>query len=203
MEQETDTTPPLSGPRSWIVLAMVALMATFLALAWFRPGLLLPETQQGSSPEFSLIDQQGRPVAVASYRGQYPLFYFGYASCPDICPADLTMATSALRRMGAEADGVQPVFVSVDYLRDGPETLAPYVKAFHPRLAGLSGSREQIERAAAAFGVLFQVKQSGEEVTVDHSTDFYLLDPAGRMLAVIPGVRNPQAFEDQLRNLLP
>jgi protein SCO1/2 len=87
---------------------------------------------------FELIDQDGRQRSDAQLRGKLLLIYFGYTSCPDVCPADLMAISSAVRLLGGAGDDVQPIFITVDPERDTTERLRAYVSAFHPRLIGLT-----------------------------------------------------------------
>jgi cytochrome oxidase Cu insertion factor (SCO1/SenC/PrrC family) len=91
------------------------------------------------------------------------------------------MIAEALDELGALADRIQPVFITVDPQRDTPPVIAEYVKAFHPRLVGLTGTEAQIAVVAKEFRVFCQVRQlGGEEYAIDHSSYVYIIDPGGR-----------------------
>lgn len=143
--------------------------------ALFRPVAPVPERR------FSLVDQNGRPVTEASFRGRLVLLYFGYTYCPDICPTDLLLMAEALDLLGEAGGEVQPVLVTIDPARDTPEQLAGYVGLFHPRLVGLTGSPGQVADAVAAFGVAAQRRESARvsDYVMEHSSDIYLLDRNG------------------------
>src|SRR5690242_21794127 len=94
---------------------------------------------------FALTDQNGRLRRDSDFRGRLMIVYFGYTFCPDVCPTDLMAITQALERLGSAADGVQPIFISIDPERD-TSVLADYVAAFHRNLIGLTGSPEEIQR---------------------------------------------------------
>src|SRR6218665_2307283 len=105
--------------------------------------------------DFSLTDQNGRRVTRASWPGKYQLVYFGYTFCPDVCPVDMRVLGAGLRRL-EERDPVagakvQPIFVSVDPQRDTAPVLREYVANFHPRLAGLTGTPDELARMAPAY----------------------------------------------------
>jgi cytochrome oxidase Cu insertion factor (SCO1/SenC/PrrC family) len=104
---------------------------------------------------FSLTDQTGRPVTDADYRGRYMLIYFGFTFCPDVCPTELQVMATALDQLGRQADEVQPIFITIDPERDTPSQLAGYVSQFHPRMAGLTGTPEQIASVARAYRVYY------------------------------------------------
>ena len=88
---------------------------------------------------FSLVDHEGRRRTEADFRGKLLLVYFGYTSCPDICPTDLMEIARALTLLGAESEAVQPLFITLDPERDTVAHLAEYIPNFSPRLVGLTG----------------------------------------------------------------
>jgi cytochrome oxidase Cu insertion factor (SCO1/SenC/PrrC family) len=138
---------------------------------------------------FELTDHTGRIRTERDFRGQLMLIYFGFTWCPDICPADLQAIGLALDKLGNDAARVQPLFVTVDPERDTAEHLAEYVKLFHPRLIGLTGSLEAIRRAAEAYKVYFAKVPVGKEAndyTVDHTAFIYLMDRDGNYLGFFP-----------------
>jgi hypothetical protein len=111
------------------------------------------QLRKGVGGPFALIDHRGRAVTEQHFRGRFLLVYFGYTSCPDVCPTELSKMAAALDSLGAMAAEVQPLFITVDPARDSVEALADYVAHFHLRLLGLTGSPEQIARAATAFSI--------------------------------------------------
>jgi protein SCO1/2 len=119
----------------------------------------------------SVIDPSGHTVRAADLRGRWILVFFGYTFCPDLCPTALNEIAGALAQFGPLAARIQPVFVSIDPQRDRPEALRDYVRGFDERILPLSGTSEQLARAAASFGVvLHKVPGSGaEDYTFAHS----------------------------------
>jgi cytochrome oxidase Cu insertion factor (SCO1/SenC/PrrC family) len=138
---------------------------------------------------FELTDHTGRIRTDRDFRGQLMLVYFGFTYCPDICPTDLQAIGLALDRLGNDAARVQPLFVTVDPERDMAEHLAEYVKLFHPRLIGLTGSLDAIRKVASAYKVYFAKVPIGKEAsdyTVDHTAFIYLMDRDGNYLGFFP-----------------
>src|SRR5450755_4326152 len=132
--------------------------------------------------EFSLHDTAGARRTLADYRGKVVVLYFGYMNCPDACPTTLAALRQAMTDLGADADRVQVLFVTVDPERDTPALLEQYVKSFDPRFAGLTGSLAEITAAAKQFKIFF-AKSPGTKpgrYGVDHSTQTYLMDTTGR-----------------------
>lgn len=131
---------------------------------------------------FTLTNQDGRKVSEKDFLGKHILVFFGYTYCPDICPTELQVMTAALDMLGAEAETVQPVFVSIDPERDTPEVLKSYVGNFGTRLIGLTGTPEEIAGIARAYRVHYA--RSGDQASpdaylMDHSSIMYLMGPGG------------------------
>lgn len=137
---------------------------------------------------FELIDQQGRAVTEHSFDGKLRLVFFGYTSCPDVCPTTLFEVARVMRQLGDEARQVQPIFISVDPEKDTLERLASYVAAFHPSMVGLTGSKQQLDAVAASFKVTYGIEQVGGSDsgpgTVFHSSYLFLMDRQGAFLDV-------------------
>jgi cytochrome oxidase Cu insertion factor (SCO1/SenC/PrrC family) len=131
---------------------------------------------------FELVDHTGKRVSDADYRGRYMLVYFGYTHCPDVCPTGLAVIATAMSQLGDAAAQVQPLFISVDSNRDTPERLAQYVTAFHPRLAGLSGTAKEVFAATRAYKVMYFATEIDGKYLVDHTAYTYLMGPDGEFL---------------------
>jgi protein SCO1/2 len=141
---------------------------------------------------FSLTDHTGRRVTDKDFRGRTLLVVFGFTFCPDICPTELQLISAALDKLGPRAKDVVPLFITVDPERDTPAQLAMYVKSFHPRLVGLTGTQEEIDAAAKAYRVYFKKApdpKSSAGYTMDHSALIYVMGPDGAYQAhFTPGV---------------
>ncbi|XP_075284172.1 protein SCO2 homolog, mitochondrial [Opisthocomus hoazin] len=133
--------------------------------------------------EFRLLDQAGRPRSRSDFHGQWVLLYFGFTHCPDVCPEELEKLGRAVELLDGEAGlpPVQPLFVTVDPERDDAAALARYLRDFHPRLLGLTGSGEEVRAVGRAFRVYARAGPPDEDgaYAVDHSVLIYLLGPDG------------------------
>jgi protein SCO1/2 len=116
------------------------------------------------------------------------LVYFGFTYCPDICPTDLQQISLALKKLGPAGNEVQALFITVDPERDKPQHLASYVRQFHPRLIGLTGTAKAIREAARAYKVYYKRIALGGRAgyTVDHTAFIYLMDRDGQYLGFFP-----------------
>ena len=137
---------------------------------------------------FALVDTNGRTVTDRDFRGRYVLLYFGYTTCPDICPTTLHDMAEALDRLGPKGARVQPLFVTVDPQRDTPAVLRAYVAAVDPHLVALTGGDD----AVAAMLKSYRVERAFRPMPahrggylVDHSSVLYLLGPDGSFIAPV------------------
>ena len=106
--------------------------------------------------DFSLKDPKGAVRTLADFRGKAVVLFFGYTQCPDVCPTTLSTLAQAMKLLGADADRVQVLFVTIDPARDTPALLAQYVPAFDPRFLGLWGDAEATARTAKEFKILYE-----------------------------------------------
>jgi len=134
---------------------------------------------------FSLVDQNGNRVTEKDFGDRYMLVFFGFTSCPDICPAGLQLVSAALDKLGEKANRIVPVFISVDPERDTPEKLGEYVQNFDARFVGLTGTPEEIAKAARAYRVYYKKVPNADlpdDYAIDHTAIFYLMDPNGNFV---------------------
>ncbi|KAI8469657.1 MAG: cytochrome c oxidase assembly factor [Monoraphidium minutum] len=133
---------------------------------------------------FSLTDQDGKPFTHHNLRGQWSVLYFGFTHCPDICPDELEKLAEAVDMLQAD-HGVtlQPVFISIDPQRDTTKKVKEYVREFHPRLVGLTGSEEAVKSVSKSYRVYFhKTSDDPDDYLVDHSIITYLIDPNGEFV---------------------
>lgn len=155
---------------------------------------------------FTLTDHTGKRVTDKDFLGRYMLVFFGFTHCPDICPSGLQVMTAALDKAGPKANDVTPVFITLDSARDTPELLAKYLKSFHPRLVGLTGSAEELAAAAKSYRVYSQKvadEKSPENYTYDHSAIFYLMGKDGAFITPIPHTTDVDELARALTAALP
>ena len=154
--------------------------------------------------DFTLTGEDGKPVSWGDFDGQYRTIYFGYTFCPDVCPVDVQRAMAGLKRFEASdperAAKVQPLFVSVDPARDTPEVLTEFTDAFHPRLIGMTGSKEQLDKLTKDYAAYYSIGEPNEAggYLVDHTSITYLFGPEGEPIAILPTDEGPQAVAAEL-----
>jgi protein SCO1/2 len=156
--------------------------------------------------DFSLIDQHGRPFGSVNLLGHWTILFFGYTHCPDFCPTTLSTLAALEQRLRAEAAPVRPqvVFMSVDAKRDTPEQLAKYVPYSDPEFIGITGIDQPAAEAAAAklgVGVVLTTQADGT-YTVDHSAEIFVLNPAGKLVAILTGPLTVPALEADFKRIV-
>ncbi len=153
---------------------------------------------------FALTDQNGVMRTEKDYRGKYMLVFFGYTYCPDVCPTTLAVMSAALDKLGARADKIVPLFITVDPKRDTPEKLKSYLGSFGPRFVGLTGDSKDIAEVAKEYRVYYREHpaENGGEYTVDHSGVVYLMDPGGAFLANYSLETSPETMAADLAKTL-
>ena len=188
-----------------------ALALIFVALAACNSGAGFRSTDITGAEygkKLDLTDHAGRPRHLEDFRGKAVVLFFGFTHCPDVCPTTLAQTAQALKTLGADADRVQVLFVTVDPERDTPEVLAKYVTAFDPRFLGLYGDAEATRRAAKEFKIFYEKRSDGPSggqngsYSMDHSAQTYVIDPQGRLRLLVRSERIAEDLPVDLRTLL-
>lgn len=153
---------------------------------------------------FTLSDQAGKRRSLAGFRGKVVLLYFGYISCPDVCPTDLAAMAQLMARMGADAAQVQPIFVTLDPARDTTAVMRAYVAGFDERFVALRGTEVETRRVATRYKTYYEkVHPPGSSTYfIDHTAYIYLLDRQGRYVAFFPPGTTPERMEVMVREAL-
>ena len=151
-----------------------------------------------------LTDHHGKARRLEDFRGKAVVLTFGFTHCPDVCPTTLADMAQVMRQLGADADRVQVLFVTVDPERDTQEALAQYVPAFDARFLGLRGDLEATRRVAKEFKVYFEKRPGATPgaYSVDHSAQSYVLDAQGRLRLFVRHGRIAEDLAPDLRVLL-
>jgi protein SCO1 len=186
-----------------IAISKLILLASSLALtACDAPPKQLPLDQAplagaAIGGPFTLTDQDGKTRSNSEWANGYQMVYFGYTNCPDICTPDTQNLMAGLKLFEQSepklAAKIQPLFITVDPVRDTPKLLAQFVRAFHPRLIGLTGSEQQMAEVAKSYAVYFNRVEGSrpDAYLMAHSQTPYLMGPGNTPLALLP-VDNPE-----------
>jgi len=150
------------------------------------------------APDLPLTDQYGRPFSLSTQKGKVVIVYFGYTSCPDVCPVTLAQLTQVWTGLGPDpARFFQPIFVTVDPERDTEEVIARYLGAFDSAVGGdqglgfigLRGAPAELDPVMATYDAKAEQKpQPGSAVgyTVNHTAYIYVIDTEGNLVEWFP-----------------
>ena len=187
-----------------LILSIAALAVGLLAGNYFFKSPQ-PSTSSGRYVEppggdFTLQSSTGA-ISLSDYKGKVLLLYFGYTSCPDVCPTSLSRIGNAFKKLTPEElKQVQGIFISVDPDRDTPKKLADYSKFFHPQIVGVTGTKDQIDEVTKRYDVQYR-KAAGSTAAgylVDHTSFIFLLDKQGKIREYLP---HAIAVEDALTEI--
>ena len=194
--------------RLSLIALCVAALAGLAGFGWYRtlshPATSGYEASDAGAPiggPFTLKDTSGQVVTQAVLDGKWSAVFFGYTFCPDICPTTFQVLGRAQKILGAKADTLQFLFITIDPARDTPQVLGAYVKSggFPTRVVGLTGTDDQIAAAAKVYRASFQkVPQKDGTYIMAHTDIVYLMDPKGRFAAPLTGDMSPQQVADQI-----
>jgi len=202
-----------------VLLAGIA-AAAFVVAANRLPHLMLRPDLVSGPPElsnvmlpapqplkaFALRDGNREAFDLERLQGRWTMVFFGYTSCPDICPTALATLREVAGHLESE-ENVQYVFVSVDPARDTPERVGEYVEFFHPGFIGVSGDPERIEALMKQFNVMAKRNpgDNPDAYTIAHTSSIMLVGPDARLLGSFSPPHKARRIADQfqaLRNYL-
>ncbi|TFL19757.1 SCO family protein [Jannaschia formosa] len=177
----------------YCALGLGALAATLFVGWWQIDGPGAPETATAAgrplpltAMDFALTDHEGQPVGPETLLGRASLVFFGFTWCPQVCPTTLADISHWLDGLGAEAEALDVVLITVDPERDTVETMSEYVGYFHSQIRGWTGSPPKIARAADGFRVRYEkVPLDGGDYTMNHTAGVFLFDATGALVSII------------------
>jgi len=193
--------------RSVIIVLMVVALLVSGSIALF---LLSDEGSENPGEQINgdfLLQSSAGPVSLQQFRGKAVLLFFGYTHCPDVCPTTMSNVAAAMDLLSAtEQAEVQPLFITVDPVRDSVAHLAEYVGFFHPKLIGLSGSDAQIKEAAGLFSVQYfrdEWADAGKgNYYMNHTAYLFLIDPDGKVTDLMSEHTSPEDIAAALRQVI-
>ena len=189
-----------------LFLGMASLSYAQTAQSRAESTRLMSELMSGKGQvggPFTLLDQTGKKRSLAEFKGKVVLIYFGYMSCPDICPTDLINLAGLLKRLGKESEQVQAIFITLDPARDTPELIGKYVQYFDKRILGLRGTEQQTKEVATKYKTFYEkVSLKSNQYVIDHTAFIYIVNRAGKYLAFFPPGTSPERMEVMVREAL-
>lgn len=158
---------------------------------------------QGNT-NFTLHDGE-EDVSLSDFKNKAVFIFFGYTSCPDVCPTSLAFMGAALKALSdKERNKVQVLFISVDPDRDTTEKLRDYTKYFHADIKGITGTKQEIDKVVKQYGAAYQMVESDSAMgyLVDHSASFYALNKKGKLVNMLPHGFPVEAITKTIRDLI-
>jgi protein SCO1/2 len=166
--------------------------------------------------DFTLTDHNGKPLALSALRGKAVVLFFGYTHCPDVCPTTLADYTRVKSLLGAAADKVTFVLVSVDAERDTPEVMKAYLKNFDQTFVGMTSDDATLRKVATQFGASYAVPQhehpekheghtesvESDNYFVEHTSPSFLIDAKGTLRMVYFNGAAPEDMVKGIQNLI-
>jgi protein SCO1/2 len=155
-------------------------------------------------PNFSLVTANGESFRLSDQKGKIVLLFFGYTSCPDVCPITLATFKQVHEQLGDDAQKVRFVMITADPDRDTPDRVAEYAARFNSDFIGLSGSQADLERVWKLLGVFVEKQDSGSAAgyLVSHTASVYVIDHNGSLLMTLPYGTSAIDMADDLTALL-
>ncbi|PID47614.1 MAG: electron transport protein SCO1/SenC [Proteobacteria bacterium] len=155
--------------------------------------------------DFTLTPNDGKPVSLSDYRGKVVVLYFGYTSCPDVCPTSMALIGSAMKSLStSEVADVQGIFISVDPERDTADRLMKYAQYFHKNFVGTTGTPEKVRQVAKQYGSYFTKVESGSALSylMDHTSSIFIIGRDGQFISAQPHGANAQDIAEAIRSAL-
>jgi protein SCO1 len=165
----------------------------------FKGGVFDPPRD---APELALDASDGTELNLSGYRGKVVVLGFGFTSCPEICPTTLAVLAAARRKLEADADELQVIYITVDPQTDTPERMRSYLGGFDASFIGGTGTEAELEAVRREYGVIASRKPAGAGYSYAHSSYTYLIDRAGRIRALMPYGHSVEDFVHDLRILI-
>lgn len=203
------------------VLTVLVFGITLAILAWYginpvltkgsedqHAGLLSGTVLKPTSslPDFTLMNSHGNPINLASLKGHWSLLFFGYGTCPDICPRTLSTVAALYQTMAHEKiNGPGFYFVSLDPTNDTAPKLREFLARFHPQFMGLTGNEAEMKKLATACRVYSYTEPTpnaaGQKV-IDHSASLMLINPQGQLQAIFTPPYKVEEVAEDLKKLM-
>ncbi|MEM6580599.1 MAG: SCO family protein [Pseudomonadota bacterium] len=198
------------NPR--LVLAVVGLVA--LAIIGFLIAVMVitaDESRRGAGGEDGvlggnfLLESNYGDVALSDYRGNVVVLYFGFMSCPEVCPTSMSMIGRTLENLNdEELEKVQPILVSIDPARDSPYELSKFVKHFHPKIIGVTGTTEEVDALARNYGAFFSAVETRDpdDYVFDHTSRYFVINKQGELVDAMRHSTTANELTARIRTLL-
>jgi protein SCO1/2 len=157
----------------------------------------------GPGGAFKLVDTKGRTVTDQTLKGKPFAIFFGFTRCPDVCPTTMSRMALLHKKLGADADRMNVVFVSVDPEHDKREDVASFLSMFDAPVIGLTGNPVELKRMEKAYAIYVErVPLPNGDYTIDHSAQIMLFDRNGQFVETMDSHEEEGKAVAQLQRLI-
>jgi len=194
----------------WLVAGVAALLGAILFLGLEKKGVEEQAPATAALPfggPFELTRSDGSVLTDKSLAGRPYAIFFGFTRCPDVCPTTLARLALLRKKLGADGDKFDIVFVSVDPERDKPQDIGAYAVMFGTPIIAATGTDAQLAQIRRGFGVYVKKvpldpAQPDGDYTIDHTAGIFLMDAKGRLSSIIDHHEAEETALDKLRMLV-
>lgn len=189
---------------AWVMVAVIA-----AAMAWVvigggpggLPGGRAPLSAAVGGP-FELLSHDGKRISDQTLKGKPFAIFFGFTYCPDVCPTSLLDMSNQIKELGADAQKMRFLFVSVDHERDTTDQLKLYLSSFDPAIIGLTGTAAEIADITRKYRVLYEKVPTKDGYTINHTATVYLMDADGKFSGTLAYQEDAKTAVEKLRRLV-
>jgi protein SCO1 len=189
------------NPARIFFIALLTLVAAGVGWAGYFWLAVAPGDKAFGAP-FALIDQDGKPITEAAFRGHPTALFFGFTHCADVCPTTLFEMDGWFKKLGPDGDKIKAYFISVDPERDSAEMLKTYISNVTNRVIGITGEPAKVAEMVKSFGVYARKVPSDDGgYEMDHTASVFLLNSAGDFHGTIAYGEDPDSALEKMRRL--
>lgn len=184
----------------WSLIAIIMVAMSYTLFMGSKPNNIV--TAQLGAP-FKLVDHNGAPVTEAVFDDGPVAMFFGFTHCPEVCPTTMFEMSNWMEQLGADADNLKGIFVTIDPARDTPELMKSYVTNLSDKFTGITGPKADVEAMARSWRVYFKRQELDDgDYTMDHTASIFLLKPGGDFFGTIAWGENPDTAIEKLKRLV-
>ncbi|HAT86437.1 SCO family protein [Cohaesibacter gelatinilyticus] len=193
----------------WLIALVAVVGISAMMIEWYKDEMNVQMTKDGQNKvqiggPFTLTNHLGQTVTDKDYSEKPMAIYFGYTFCPDVCPTTLADMTGWVEALGADANKINYLFITIDPERDDQESIKEYVTVFFDQLVGLTGSKEQVEAVAKAYRVYAKKVEDddADSYVMDHTASVYLMKPGNQFMGTISYGEDHESALGKLKKLI-
>jgi protein SCO1/2 len=198
----------MSSQSKWLlpalILSVLVSAAVLFNIMSMQPREDTVATSDVIGGDFVLRNIDGR-VSLEDFRGSVVILYFGFLSCPEVCPTSMSILTRSLEKLSpAEKNKTKAILISIDPQRDNFQELLEFTNYYHPNILGVTGTEQEVEKVAQQYGAFFEITESE---TVDsayayrHSSRYYVIDQQGKLIQAMRHSTTPNELSARIKKL--